>query len=115
MITDLESHFVNKQQQVIDTFVKIKNEVLKLEGVRINSVKNAILFQAKSNFLAVKPKKTHLDIEFVLDEKVDEFPIYKTFQAIKSKCAHFVRLESQEEVDEQLILWLKKAYRISSE
>lgn len=115
MITDLESHFVNKQQQVIDTFVKIKNEVLKLEGVRINSVKNAILFQAKSNFLALKPKKTHLDIEFVLDEKVDEFPIYKTFQATKSKCAHFVRLESPEEVDEQLILWLRKAYKISSE
>ena len=115
MITDLESHFVNKQQNVIDTFEKIKNEVMQLEGVQINSVKNAILFQAKSNFLAVKPKKTHLDIEFVLDEKVDEFPIYKTFQATKSKCAHFVRLESPEEVDEQLILWLRKAYKISSE
>jgi len=115
MITDLESHFVNKQQNVIDTFEKIKNEVMQLEGIQINSVKNAILFQAKSNFLAVKPKKTHLDIEFVLDEKVDEFPIYKTFQATKSKCAHFVRLESPEEIDEQLILWLRKAYKISSE
>ncbi len=115
MITDLESHFVNKQQNVIDTFEKIKNEVMQLEGIQINSVKNAILFQAKSNFLAVKPKKTHLAIEFVLDEKVDEFPIYKTFQATKSKWAHFVRLESPEEVDEQLILWLRKAYKISSE
>ena len=115
MITDLESHFLNKQQQVIDTFVKIKNEVMKFEGVRINSVKNAILFQAKSNFLAVKPKKTHLDIEFVLNEKVEEFPIYKTFQTTKSKYAHFVRLESPEEADEQLIQWLRKAYKISSE
>jgi hypothetical protein len=102
LITDLESHFVNKQQNVIDTFEKIKNEVMQLEGVQINSVKNAILFQTKS-------------IEFVLDEKVDEFPIYKTFQATKSKYAHFVRLESPEEVDEQLILWLRKAYKISSE
>ena len=34
LITDLESHFVNKQRQVIDTFVKIKNEVIKLKGVR---------------------------------------------------------------------------------
>lgn len=115
MIIDLESHFVNKQQNVIDTFEKIKNEIMQLEGVQINSVKNAILFQAKSNFLAVKPKKTNLDIEFVLDEKVDEFPIYKTFQATKSKYAHFVRLESPKEADEQLILWLRKAYKISSE
>ncbi len=60
MITDLESHFVNKQQNVIETFTVIKNEVMKLEGVKINSVKNAILFQAKSNFLAVKLKKSIL-------------------------------------------------------
>ena len=114
LITDLESHFVNKQQQVIDTFVKIKNEVIKLEGVRINSVKNAILFQAKSNFLAVKPKKAHLDIEFLLNEKVEEFPIYKVVQATKTKFAHFIRLESADEVDKQLIDWIKRANRISS-
>jgi hypothetical protein len=115
MITDLEFHFVNKQQNVIDTFVKIKNEVMKLEGVSINSVKNAILFQAKSTFLAAKPKKTHLDIEFLLNEKVEEFPIFKTFQAAKSKWAHFVRLGSADEVDEQLISWLKKAYKICND
>ncbi len=112
MVTDLESHFVNKQQNVIDTFEKIKNEVMKWEGVRINSVKNAVLFQAKSNFLAVKPKKAILDIEFVLDEPVEAFPIHKTVQASKSKWAHFVRMESKEEVDEQLFLWIKKAYEI---
>jgi predicted transport protein len=100
---------------VIDTFVKIKNEFIQLKGVRINSVKNAILFQAKSNFLAIKPKRSHLDLEFVLNEKVDEFPIYKTFQATKSKWAHFVRLESPEEIDEKLIQLLRKAYKISSE
>ncbi len=115
MVTDLESHFVNKQQNVIDAFAVIKSEVMKLDGVKINSVKNAILFQAKSNFLAVKPKKTHLDIEFLLPEKTEEFPVYKVAQATKTKFAHFVRLESPEEVDEQLIQWLRKAYKISSE
>jgi uncharacterized protein (UPF0332 family) len=60
LIKDLESYFVNKQQNVVDIFTKINNKVMKFEGVRINSVKNAILFQAKSNFLAIKPKKSHL-------------------------------------------------------
>jgi predicted transport protein len=106
LITDLESHFVNKQQNVIDTFTVIRDEVMKLEGVKISSVKNAILFQAKSNFLAIKSKKSHLDIEFVLDEKVEEFLIFKTVQKTKSKCAHFVRLEWPEELDEQLLNWL---------
>jgi len=94
---------------VIDTFEKIKNEVLLFEDVRLNSVKNAILFRVKSTFLAIKPKKDFLDIEFVLDEKIDEFPIYKTVQASKFKWAHFIRIESPEEVDEQLILWFRQA------
>ena len=83
---------------------------MKFEGVKINPVKNAILFQAKSNFLAVKPKKFYLDIEFLLPEKTEEFPVYKVVQATKLKYAHFMRLESPDEVDEQLISWLKMAF-----
>ncbi len=113
-LVDMGSHFVNKQQNVIETFDKLKIEVLKFEGVRINSVKSAILFRAKSTFLAVKPKSSFLDIEFVLDEKIEEFPIHKTVQASKSKWAHFMRIGSLEEIDEQLIKWLSKAYLVCS-
>ena len=112
IVVDLELHFINKQQNVIETFQKIKNEVLLFEDVRINTVKNAILFRCKSTFLAIKPKKAFLDIEFVMDQKVEGFPIYKTVQASKYKWAHFMRLESPEEIDEQLILWLKQSHSI---
>lgn len=112
MLFDLESHFVNKQPNVIEAFERLKSEAMKFEGVRINSVKSAILFRAKSTFLAVKPKASFLDIEFVLDEKTDEFPIHKTLQASKSKWAHFVRIESPDEVDEHLLSWFKKAYEV---
>jgi len=70
------------------------------EGVNLISVNNAILFQAKSNFLAGRPKKSYLDIEFLLPEKVEGFPVHKIVQATKAKFAHFVRLDSPEEVDE---------------
>jgi len=103
---------VNKQQNVIDTFEKIKNAILLFDGVRINSVKGAILFRAKSTFLAVKPKSSFLDIEFILDEKIEEFPIHKTVQASKLKWAHFMRIGSPDEVDEQLLEWIGKAYEV---
>jgi hypothetical protein len=112
VVTDLESHFLNKQQNVVDTFEKIKDEVMKYKDVKINSVKNAILFTAKSHFLAVKPKKSLLDIEFVLDQPMEGFPIHKTAQASKNKWAHFVRLDSPEQVDQQLITWLRNAYEV---
>ncbi|MEZ5148780.1 MAG: DUF5655 domain-containing protein [Bacteroidales bacterium] len=114
VVIDLELHYVNKDQNVKDTFEKIKDIAMSLGNVKINSVKNAILFQAKSQFLAVKPKKNILDTEFVLDEPVEGFPIHKTVQATKTKWAHFVRLESPEEVDEQLISWIKRAHRVCS-
>jgi len=114
VIIDLELHFVNKDQNVKDAFEKIKDIAMSLGNVKINSVKNAILFQAKSQFLAFKPKKNILDTEFVLDEPVEGFPIHKTVQATKTKWAHFVRLESPEEVDEQLISWIKRAHRVCS-
>ena len=114
VVIDLELHYVNKDQNVKDAFEKIKDIAMSLGNVKINSVKNAILFQAKSQFLAVKPKKNILDTEFVLDEPVEGFPIHKTVQATKTKWAHFVRLESPEEVDEQLISWIKRAHRVCS-
>ena len=112
LIIDLELHFVNKHQNVIDTYKMLQDEVTKFEGIRITPVKNAILFTAKSHFLAVKPKKTWLDIEFVLNKKIEGFPIHKSAQATKTKWAHFMRLESPEEVDEQLLSWIRKAYDV---
>ena len=94
-------------------FEKLLSVIEAYEGITINSVKNAILCTARSHFLAIKPKKAWLDIEFVLDEKVDEFPIYKTIQATKTKWAHFIRLGSPHEIDEQLISWLKRSYEVS--
>lgn len=113
MLTDLESHFKNKSQQVKDIFIILKNEMLSYEGVRINTVKKAILFRTNYNFLAVKPKKEFVDIELILDEEIDEFPIHKTVQTTKTKWAHFIRLGSEEEVDRQLTDWIKRAYNVS--
>ena len=113
IVTDIESHFVGKQENVKSTFEELLSFVNTLENVTINSVKNAILFTNKTHFLAVKPKKAWLDIEFILEEKVDGFPIHKSVQASKFKWAHFVRLGSVEEVDDQLMEWIIKAYEIS--
>ena len=112
-VTDLESHFFNKEPRVKEAFGKLHREVSKFGPMSVNSVKHAILFTRGSHFLAIKPKKKWLDIEFVLPYPQEGFPIHKTVQAAKSKWAHFVRLETGTEVDEQLLAWLKEAYNAS--
>lgn len=114
LVTDIESNFVGKHENAKSTFDMLLSVVKAYVNVTINSVKNTILFTNKTHFLAVKPKKEWLDIEFVLDEKVEGFPIHKTVQTTKTKWAHFVRLGSAEEVDRQLIDWIKRAYEVST-
>jgi len=112
-VTDIESHFFNKDQEVKATFEKLYRKVSTFGPFTLNSVRHAILFTAVSHFLAVKPKRKWLDIEFVLPYPMEGFPIHKTVQAGKNKWAHFMRLESEEEVDGMLIGWLQEAYAVS--
>ncbi|PCJ89783.1 MAG: hypothetical protein COA57_01100 [Flavobacteriales bacterium] len=78
----------------------------------MEAVKSAVLLRRGSTFLALKPKKQWLDIEFMLKDKMDEFPVYKTFRLSKNRVAHYVRIESPKEVDRQLLNWLKEAYEV---
>lgn len=109
-MTDPESHFFNKDQNIKAAYQFLAETILGFGDIKVNSVKHAILFTASSNFLVVKPKKRWLDIEFVLKEEREEFPIHKTVQTSKTKWAHFVRIESIEEIDKELIELFRKAY-----
>ena len=89
MLTDLELHFRNKEPNVLAVFEKLVQEVSGFGAFRINSVKHAILLTAASHFLAVKPKKKWVDIEFVLPYREESFPIHRVEQAQKQNWAHF--------------------------
>lgn len=77
-------------------------------------MKNCILVKSVSTFLAIKPKTTCMDVEFLLDEEVDVFPIHKAIRVSKNRVAHFIRIEHPKEVNRQLIAWLKRAYELTS-
>lgn len=111
---DIESHFINKGKNVKAVVDKLMKEVSEIGEFSVSSMKSAILLGLNSQFLAMKPKKNWLDIEFILPEAIDEFPVHKTVQVSKTKWAHFVRLESVDEVDELLLQWLKSAYKVAN-
>jgi len=83
-VTDIESHFIGRQENVKSTFEKLLVVLKEFDKTTMNSVKNTILFTTKTHFLVVKPKNKWLDIEFVLDEKIDH----------------------------QLLKWIEKAYNL---
>lgn len=66
-----------------------------------------------STFLNIIPESDHLTLRFVSREPLDEFPIYQTHQYSAKKWANLVKIESPDEVDDQLIGWLKDGYDLS--
>ncbi len=106
----IEELFANTAPQVKEICMSLVKETEALDGIKITSVKNAILFAVKSNFFVLKPQKLHVNIEFLLKEALDEFPIIKTVKVYGNKIAHFVRIQTLEEVDSQLLNWLHQSY-----
>jgi hypothetical protein len=73
------------------------------------------MLKAPSTFLAVKPKKSRVDIEFILDKEIHEFPVHKTIRYTKRRWAHFVRLAHSKQISKKLLGWLKASYRLVNE
>jgi len=114
VVKSLDEHFFNKEPGVRTTYDRLESTLKTFGNFQVSPVINVILFSSESTFLAVKPKSKWLDLEFVLGYKADEFPIHKTVRVSKTRFAHFVRIQHPEEVDEQLIEWIKKAYVLNA-
>ena len=112
---DPSVHLDNKNPIVRTIYKKLLKEVQKFDNVKVSVTKSSVMFVSKSTFVAVKPKLNWMDIEFLLDREVNEFPIHKTVRANKSRVAHFVRLEHPKDITAKLIRWLKESHKITSE
>lgn len=67
-------------------------------------------FRNLSTFMTIIPERNHLTITFIRNEKLEEFPIYQSYQRSKKRWSNLVKVESKDEIDKQLISWLKDAY-----
>jgi hypothetical protein len=109
---DLKDHLKNKSPQVIATFDKLMRGLDKFGEITINPVKTSVQVKAGATFLSIKPKKEYTEIEFQLSEEVDKFPVYKNIRISKNRVLHFAVLKSPQEVNTQLISWLKKSHEL---
>ena len=109
---DLEDHLKNKSPQVIATFDRLMRELGKFGEITINPVKTSVQVKAGATFLSIRPKKEYMEIEFQLGDEVDKLPIYKNIRISKNRVLHFAVLKNPQEVNTQLIGWLKKSHEL---
>jgi hypothetical protein len=107
-------HLRRKSPQAVAIVQKLLAETEAFGAVTVSPVKNGLMLKSASTFLAVKPRKEWVDIEFLLDEEIEVLPIHKTFRVSKRRVAHFVRLEDPREISRKLVGWLKRAFELTS-
>jgi hypothetical protein len=107
----IERVFENKPGEIFALFQQLSDTVKTFGEMQVRAVKNGVMFSVKSTFLALKPHQRYLAVEFTGGIAHDEFPVEKCIKISKNEFAHILRIELNEEIDEQLIGWLKEAYR----
>jgi hypothetical protein len=111
---DPDDQFNGKDPKVKATYDALLKGVKKFGNVDVSAVKIGVMLKAPSTFAAVKPKRLWVDLEFILDEEIAQFPVHKAVRYTKGRWAHFVRLEHPKEVNKKLLGWLKRSYRLVS-
>ena len=99
----------NRSPEIVALFDVFIARIRDFGEFKIEPVKGAIILRKSVAFITIRVQKECLDISFKLDYHVEEFPVYKTLQYSRNRWAHAVKLESEEEIDAQLLTWLKQA------
>jgi len=103
--------FAKRPPELKALYNEIVSRIKKFGEYREETVKpDVIFFKTTSTFLAIKVKKDHLEIEFFLDHLEHAPPVSKYLQTSKNRVAHVVPIDSAEEINKQLIDWIKTSY-----
>ncbi len=108
-----DSLFEKKPPLVKKLYDKIVKELKKIGEYREEAVPpDMIFFKTRSTFLGIKVKKDQLHVEFYLDHLEDGPPVSKHLQTSKHRGVHLVPIDRLENIDQQLIGWIKHSYRL---
>lgn len=116
-IVNVETLFLHREPKLFDIYQKLLKS-LKTNGLWIETTSSKAITLYTENrkaFLGIEPKKVHLDIWFLLDKKIKEFPIFKVLQSSKNKFGHFVRLYDKKDIDAYLIKLIGESYDLMSQ
>ncbi len=75
---------------------------------------DVIFFKTKSTFLGIKVKKDQLHVEFFLDHLENVPPVSKYLQTSKHRVVHLVPVDRPEDINKQLVNWIKESYKLIS-
>lgn len=109
----IKEHFENRAPEVKATYAAILRAAKKLGTVKEEAKKTSIHLVRKSAFAGVATRKSALILTLKSDSDISSKRIAKREQASAHRWHLEVKLETPEQVDREILAWLKKAYEIA--
>jgi len=107
---ELGNLFIDKPEKIRQLYDVLIERIEVFGPMEIHVAKWNVTLRAKSTFMSIIPEKKDLAITFLRDEALDDFPVYDVYHYSKNRWVNHVKIEDPEEIDDQLIKWLKEAY-----
>lgn len=110
---DAEYLFIGKGEETKRLYQALIDKIKEFGEIEVYSGKWNLTIRHLSTFLSILIEKQHLTLVFISAEPIDEFPVFQTYQHSAKKFSNSVKIESEDEIDDQLIRWLKQAWELA--
>jgi hypothetical protein len=112
-VESVEHLFEGKTPELRAIYEQLVEQLQQFGAVRVAPKQTSIHLEKNSGFAGIHPRKSHLNLEFRIDYKIDDPRITRTQQLSARRFEHTVKLENASDIDAQLLKWLKDAYELS--
>lgn len=113
MSPTIESHFEDKDPALKAAYDSLITALKTFGPINESPKQTSIHLEKNSGFAGVHPRKSAFNLEFRTDYKIDDPRITRTQQLSTRRFEHTVKIQTPDDVDEQLLKWLKDAYDLS--
>ena len=113
-LTSVESHLERTSPEVRATFEALRSALGRIGPCEIVPLKTMLTIRVAGNLAGVTLRRSRIDLGFFLAERVGGARIRRVERISPSKLAHHVHLSAPSDVDDELVAWLREAYRIGA-
>jgi len=104
------NHLEDKDPVVTEIYERLIAELQKFGPLKIEPKKTSIHLGNRFGFAGVYTRKNYINIEVHLNHKLTSKRVSKVEQASANRYHHTIKLAAPDEVDGELLDWLKDAY-----
>jgi Domain of unknown function (DUF5655) len=107
------AHFENRDLSVKETYKAILRTARKLGPVKEDPKKTSIHLVRKTAFAGIATRKTGLILTLKSDTDVSHRRVARREQASANRWHLEIKLDAPEQVDKEIVAWLKQAYELA--